>query len=134
MKDIMEFIVKVRTYKQENNIPSDAQVCYQGKHSDIVLKMLKVKEENLTDNISDIGVTYNGYSIYYIFDNSKNLEEEKNNLLKEKEKLEVSIQRRKNLLNNPNYVAKAPETIVRKEREDLEREETNLKEILKKIG
>ena len=134
MKDIMEFIVKVRTYKQENNIPSDAQVCYQGKHSDIVLKMLKVKEENLTDNISDIGVTYNGYSIYYIFDNSKNLEEEKNNLLKEKEKLEVSIQRRKNLLNNPNYVAKAPESIVKKEREDLEREETNLKEILKKIG
>ena len=134
MNDIMEFIVKVRTYKQENNIPADALVYYDGNNKDLVLKMLKVKDENLTDKTSDIGVTYNGYTINYIFDNSKNLEEEKNNLLKEKERLENSINRRKNLLSNENYVSKAPEAIVKKEREDLEKEENNLNEILKKLN
>ena len=75
----MEFIVKVRTYKQENNIPSDAKINYIGKYQELVLNMLKVKEENLTDETSENSVSYNGYTIYYIFDNTKNLEEEKNN-------------------------------------------------------
>ena len=134
MNNIMEFIVKVRTYKQENNIPSDAQVYYNGSNRDLVLKMLKVKEENLTDKTSDMGVTYNGYTINYIFDNSKNLEEEKNNLIKEKERLENSIQRRKNLLSNENYISKAPQHIVQKEKEDLEKEEKNLNEIISKLS
>ena len=134
MNNIMEFIVKVRTYKQENNIPSDSKVNYNGDYKELVLNMLKVKNENLTDEISDNSISYNGYTIYYIFDNTKNLEEEKNNLIKEKEKLENSIERRKKLLSNENYVAKAPQNIVEKEKEDLLKEENNLKEINKKLN
>ena len=79
MNNIMEFIVKVRTYKQENNIPSDSKVNYNGEYKELILNLLKVKNENLTDEISDNSISYNGYTIYYIFDNTKNLEEEKNN-------------------------------------------------------
>ena len=130
MESVMEFIVKVRTYKQENNIPSDAKINYIGKYQELVLNMLKVKEENLTDETSENSVSYNGYTIYYIFDNTKNLEEEKNNLLKEKERLINSIERRKKLLSNENYISKAPQNIVEKEKSDLEKEENNLKNIL----
>ena len=134
MESVMEFIVKVRTYKQENNIPSDAKINYIGKYQELVLKMLKVKEENLTDETSENSVSYNGYTIYYIFDNTKNLEEEKNNLLKEKERLINSIERRKKLLSNENYISKAPQNIVEKEKADLEKEENNLKNILNTLN
>ena len=134
MNDIMEFITKVRTYKQENNIPSNALVNYVGNNSELVLNMLKVKDEFKTTDTSDIKVNYKDYTIYYIFDNSKNLEEERNNLLKEKENLEKSIARRKNLLSNENYVAKAPANIVSKERDDLAKEEAELKNILEKLN
>ena len=134
MESVMEFIVKVRTYKQENNIPSDAKINYIGKYQELVLNMLKVKEENLTDETSENSVSYNGYTIYYIFDNTKNLEEEKNNLLKEKERLINSIERRKKLLSNENYISKAPQNIVEKEKSDLEKEENNLKNILNTLN
>ena len=134
MNNIMEFIVKVRNYKQENNIPSDSKVNYSGKYEELILNMLKVKDENLTDETSDNSISYNGYTIYYIFDNTKNLEEEKNNLLKEKERLENSIERRKKLLSNENYTSKAPQNIVEKEKEDLAKEENNLKDIIKKLN
>jgi len=134
MNNIMEFIVKVRNYKQENNIPSDSKVNYSGKYEKLILNMLKVKDENLTDETSDNSISYNGYTIYYIFDNTKNLEEEKNNLLKEKERLESSIERRKKLLSNENYTSKAPQNIVEKEKEDLSKEENNLKDVIKKLN
>ena len=134
MNNIMEFIVKVRTYKQENNIPSTSLVNYSGKYEELILNMLKIKDENLTDETSDNSISYNGYTIYYIFDNTKNLEEEKNNLLKEKERLENSIERRKKLLSNENYTSKAPQNIVEKEKEDLSKEENNLKDIIKKLN
>lgn len=134
MESVMEFIVKVRTYKQENNIPSDAKINYIGKYQELVLNMLKVKEENLTGETSENSVSYNGYTIYYIFDNTKNLEEEKNNLLKGKERLINSIERRKKLLSNENYISKAPQNIVEKEKADLEKEENNLKNILNTLN
>ena len=134
MDDIMEFITKVRTYKQENNIPSNAFVNYIGDNEELVLNMLKVKDEFRTTDISDNKINYKDYTIYYIFDNSKNLEEERNNLLKEKENLEKSIARRKNLLSNENYVAKAPANIVEKERNDLAKEEAELQNILEKLN
>ena len=134
MNNIMEFIVKARNYKQENNIPSDSKVNYSGNNKELILNMLKVKNENLTDEISDNSISYNGYTIYYIFDNTKTKEEEINNLLKEKERLEKSIERRKKLLSNENYTSKAPKNIVDKEKEDLLKEENNLKEIIKKLN
>ena len=52
----------------------------------------------------------------------------------EKEMLEKSISRRKNLLANENYVAKAPEKIVNSERESLASEEEKLKIVLERLN
>ena len=61
-------------------------------------------------------------------------EKEKEILIKEKEKLELSIERRKKLLSNDNYVNKAPANVVENDRIQLEKEEQKLKEILLKIN
>ena len=77
---------------------------------------------------------YENLEIDIIYDNSKNLEEEKEKLLKDKESLESSIARREKLLSNENYVARAPKEIVDKERESLQKEKNLLDDILTKLN
>ena len=71
--------------------------------------------------------------IQIIFDNSKNAEEEREKLLKEKERLEASISRREKLLANENYVNRAPKEIVDKERESLKEEIELLRNLVNKL-
>ena len=53
--------------------------------------------------------------------------------MKEKEKLVASIERRKKLLSNENYVNKAPEHVVLNDRVNLQKEEERLEEIIGKL-
>ena len=61
-------------------------------------------------------------------------EKEKENLLKEKERLEGAIKRRENLLSNENYVNKAPKNIVDLDRENLEKDKKELEIIMDKLN
>jgi valyl-tRNA synthetase len=47
------------------------------------------------------------------------------------ENLKASIERRKKLLANENYVAKAPQKLVEEEKNKLKEEEKSLEELLK---
>ena len=122
----IEFIKAFRNIKAENNIPKDAKVMIN-TDDEIIIKMLKLQDVIITESL-DI----NSYSvksgnleatIYY----EKVVSEEE---LKLKEKqiadLEASIERRKKLLANENYCAKAPAALVEKERETLAAEEEQL--------
>ena len=135
LDDIIEFIVKVRNMKQEHQIPKDAKVYFHGDNSDIILKLLKVDNSNLVkDNKEEgLGINSSKYEIKYIFDTSSSKELEIENLLKEKEKLISSIERRKKLLSNENYVNKAPANVVELDRTNLAKEESRLTEILEKL-
>ncbi len=126
LDNVIEFIVKVRNTKQEHQIPKDAKVYFKGNYADIILKLLKVS--NITEDNSQEGIEVKttNYEIKYMFDTTDSKEKELENLLKEKEKLESSIERRKKLLSNENYVAKAPTNIVNKEKEDLAKEQERL--------
>ena len=126
LDNVIEFIVKVRNTKQEHQIPKDAKVYFKGNYADIILKLLKVS--NITEDNSQEGIEVKttNYEIKYMFDTTDSKEKELENLLKEKEKLESSIERRKKLLSNENYVAKAPTNIVNKEKEDLTKEQERL--------
>ena len=87
---------------------------------------MKIKEEQLVEfNENDMlkaNYKSNDIDITYYFkgeeNNSKNDEEIK--------KLEESIERRKKLLSNENYVKKAPKNIVDMDREKLKEEEEKL--------
>ena len=135
---ILEFITLFRNKKLELNIGSDFQVINNiknNKNIDIILNSLKIKDkliENTQENI--ITIEYNNLSLGIVYDNTKNLEEEIKNIKKEKERLEKSITRRKTLLSNQNYISKAPENIVNKEKEDLEKELNQLEIINNKLN
>ena len=135
LDNIIEFIVKVRNIKQEHQIPKEAKVCFNGNNADIILKLLKVNNDNIISSSNEEGIVIktNNYEIKYIFDTSSSKELELDNLIKEKDKLINSIERRKKLLSNENYIAKAPKNIVELDRTNLAKEESRLAEILEKL-
>ena len=134
----LEFITEFRNKKLELNIGNDYKVINKIKNEDVsnlIVNMLK-----LTDKLEDkpkyttpIVVKVNDLEIDIDYDNSKNFEEELVLLQKEKEKLLQSIERRKKLLSNENYLSKAPEQVVSKEKEDLDKEEKRLQIVEEKL-
>ena len=133
LEGIIEFVVSVRTYKLEHSISKNTKVYVKGP--ELITRMLKIDKENILDSIPDTEskVQNNLYAIYFDFDNSKNIEKEKETLNREKIRLENSITRRRNLLANENYVSKAPENLVMNERETLKKEEAELQIILERL-
>ena len=122
----IEFIKNFRNIKAENNISKEAQVKINTA-DEIIIKMLKLAD-NLTEedlSINSYDVKTNNYKATIYFEKQITEEELK---LKEKQinDLIASIERRKKLLANENYVAKAPAELVEKERETLKSEEEEL--------
>ena len=101
--------------------------------------MLKLDEKQMIDTdhfdseLTSIAIAVGDISFELYYDGSQNEQEKKEQLEKEKTRLEVSITRRKKLLSNENYVSKAPAHIVEAERKQLEKEEQELNVILNEL-
>ena len=127
----IEFIKNFRNIKAENNIPKDAKVLIN-TNDKVIIKMLKLSDclVNKALDINEYQVTAGDLkaTIYY----EKEITEEdivnKNKLI---ENLKNSIERRKKLLANENYVAKAPANLVEQEKNKLVEEEKQLEELFK---
>ena len=135
--NILEFITLFRNKKLELNIGSDFKVINNIKNNDnldLILNSLKIKDK-LTEetNTNTVKVEYNNLSLEIVYDNTKNLEEERTRLEQEITRLTNSIERRKKLLSNENYTSKAPLNIVNKEKEDLSKELEQLEIIKNKL-
>ena len=131
--DAVEFIKKFRNIKAENNITKDAKVMIEpSEENDLIIKMLKLK-----DSIIDKALNINAYKVFSnkvkatIF--FEKIETEADKALKEAQikALELSIERRKKLLSNENYVNKAPANIVEMDKKKLEEETKKLEELKK---
>ena len=143
MENIIELIKNIRKIKLENNIGKDYYLVHNNKviieNMNIFEKILKLENKIIEknnfnmDNLTNISINFNNDIVNIYFDNSSNLEQEKENLIKEKERLENSISRREKLLSNENYVNKAPESIVNQERENLSKEKKELELLLTRI-
>jgi valyl-tRNA synthetase len=138
IEDTLEFITLFRNKKEKLNIGSDYKVIVHIDNielKELIMNMLKLNDKEIVEeNINKESISANGFTIDIYYDNSKNLESEKNNLIKEKDKLILSIDRRKKLLSNNNYVSKAPANIVENERIALAKEEEKLQIILDKLN
>ena len=134
---ILEFVTKFRNTKKDLGIGSEYKVITKINNKEdekIIVNLLKLSDKITNEESDNItAVEYNGLEIDIIYDNSKNVEEEREKLLKEKENLENSIARREKLLSNVNYVNKAPANIVEKEREDLAKEKELLQSVINKF-
>lgn len=131
---IIEYISYFRNKKAENNISSDYEVVTNIKE-DLIIKMLKLEDKIVESSkySGTIEVSLDKYKTTIYYDNSTNEAKEQESLLKEKETLENNIKRRENLLNNENYISKAPENIVLAERENLLKEQNKLALIKERI-
>ena len=122
----IEFIRAFRNVKTENNIPKEAKVIIN-TDDEIIIKMLKLEDVTIKErlDIKAYEVKSGKYEATIFYEKE---ETDEDRALKEKQiaDLEASIERRKKLLANENYVAKAPEALVQKERETLAAEEEQL--------
>lgn len=134
MNNVINYIAFFRNKKAEANIGSEFEVV-TNISNDLIIKMLKLTDK-IVDNSTlsgNLDVTLEEYKLTIYYDDSKNKSEELESLLKEKEQLENSISRRTKLLDNSNYVAKAPEKIVNQERENLVAEKDRLEVVIGRI-
>ncbi|HHW69397.1 MAG TPA: valine--tRNA ligase [Tenericutes bacterium] len=141
---LIELITKVRRIKLENNI-NDFYLVHDKNNiivnnSNILKKFIKVEEEKIIDknefninNLDYVSLAINNSIIDIFYDGTNNKKQELENLLKEKERLIKSIERRKKLLSNEGYVNKAPANIVENEKNSLIKEEKELEIIIAKL-
>ncbi len=133
---IIKDIVAIRNLKANNNITKDCYVVINvnDEYKNIYLSQLKIKEEQLiTIDYSNMLSSNYKSSLVDITYYYKGSEEDNSKLLDEIKSLEESINRRKKLLSNENYVNKAPKNIVDLDRKKLEEEEEKLAILQEKV-
>ena len=132
MEEISRVIVdlrEIRNLKATNDIKKSDLVMFS-TNSDleyIYKSQLKITDELIVkealNDYQSINYKSSLIDITYFFKNEVNKEELEENI----KKLKDSIERRKKLLSNENYVNKAPKNIVDLDREKLKEEEDKLK-------
>ena len=120
--EILNDITSLRNFKAENNIINSDAVKIEYLFDEKLYDGL-IKFKNKVDNIEDSIKYESKYAILY-FEVKNNVSEE--DIQKEIEELEKSINKRKNLLSNENFVKRAPENIVANEKQKLIEEEEKL--------
>ena len=127
--NMLEFIKTFRTVKLENKIGSNFEISINKENNyDLIFKVLKITPDKIVNDSSKkkINIKYLDYDINLYYEIVLS-EEDKMLKIKQIESLKQSIERRKKLLENENYVNKAPKELVQKERITLKEEEEKLK-------
>ena len=135
VNEMIEFIRMFRNVKLENKIGKDYQVIINSNSNyDLIFKILKINDAMIVNesNKKKLNVKYQDYDLDICYEIVLS---EEDMALKQKqiESLKQSIERRKKLLANENYVNKAPQALVEKERKTLAEEEEKLENILLKF-
>ena len=127
---MIEFIKLYRKTYQENHMDKSVQVIFNNNTDyDLIKKILKI------ENVVDLSLNINAYPVHFgeydvtIYFEKVITEEDVLNLKKEIESLKASIAKRKGLLANDNFVARAPSNLVEQEREKLALEEEKLRKL-----
>lgn len=136
MEEIIELIKFVRKLKLDKGVKElslvyDSQILKENKY--ILDTLLKPKDLDIK-KLESMKYTFIDEEITIYYDNSISKAAEEDKLYQEKTNLENSINRRKKLLSNENYINKAPKNVVDKDRENLKKEEELLKTILDKLS
>ena len=123
--EILNDITSLRNFKAENNIINSDAVKIEYLFDEKLYDGL-IKFKNKVDNIEDSIKYESKYAILYFEVKNKVSEED---IQKEIEELEKSINKRKSLLSNENFVKRAPENIVANEKQKLIEEEEKLSKL-----
>ncbi len=132
-KEVMDTIIKVRNLRSENQVPptkplnihlvieDDTWRAMMNEQNVYFKKFLAAEklifEKTLSAKEETILLVGDHISTYVIKSDIIDQEKEKAGLLKQQETLKAEILRSENLLNNPNFVSKAPEAKLNQEKE-----------------
>ncbi len=141
---LIQVVASIRNAKAENNLPKNFFIVNKfedenrgiiDNNKEVINKLLKCEIiDEVKDNYNTLDILFSHGTITLCYESVNQTKEDKELLLKEKQKLESSIERRKKLLSNERYVNNAPEKIVAEEKGKLKDEELKLKAILDKIS
>lgn len=126
---IIEDIVTIRNLKASNQITKNSfvQIKTDEEFMNLYMSQLKINSENVVsskqEDLTSVSYKSKYIDITYYFANDL---VDNNKISEEIEKLEASIERRRQLLANENYVNKAPKNIVDLDRQKLAEEEEKL--------
>lgn len=148
-KELMDVITKVRNLRSENNvIPSkplsfhlviEDQAFYDvlKKQEHFFAKFLNAEhliiEQFLSSLEEAILLVGSKVQTYVIKSGLIDPEKEKEALFKQKEQLEAEIKRSESLLNNPNFISKAPEQKLNQEKEKYESYQKQYEIVVEKL-
>ena len=130
--DEVLFIKTFRNVKKENDITKDMKVMFEGDFDNyLIKKILKIEDVIVKEPLKmhDYKVFSSNIKAHIYFERVMT-QKDKDLINSQIEMLKKSIERRKNLLANENYVNKAPANIVLMDKEKLKEEEKRLKELL----
>ena len=145
LDQVIDLIKKIRKAKLDNNIGKEYLIVYEENdlflnNINIISKMLKLDHNNIinqkdfnNNDYANVSINFDEKIIKLYYDNSVNVKYDKSELEKEAKNLSLSTERRRKLLGNDGYTAKAPKEIVDNEKKCLERETQELEAILLKI-
>ena len=126
----INFIKNYRNVLKENNIYGNYQVNINFT-DDIIIKMLKLKEHLITENLDITSFKVNSKNKEAIIYYEKEITAEDKKILEKRiADLKISIAKRENLLQNENFTKKAPQDLVAKEKAKLIEEKEELEKLI----
>lgn len=142
MKLIQETITAIRTLRKQVNlapkveinihikVASDEQVDLLRSYENYFLKLAKVinmqSDVNIKKPASSIAAVVQNMEVYLPLEGLVDLEEERNKLNRQIDKLNIELKKINNKLNNTKFIANAPDDIVTKEKEKYVEVKTKL--------
>lgn len=135
LENILKDIVEIRNLKANQGVKKEDLVMIKSPYLALFQSSLKILDENMVNQKMD-GYTEVSYQSDYVdicyFVKADSLDTHE--LEKEVKELECSIDRRKKLLENENYIHKAPERVVQMDRDKLKEEEEKLESLRNQIN
>ena len=131
INDLNTFIRLFRNKKAELNLGKEFKILIKSDADyTLISQLLKWEGKIISEEISAsyIVIEYHEYKIY-LYNEHSETKEDLEKKQKEIETLEKSILKREQLLNNENFVSKAPQNLVLQEKKKLQEEQEKLKRL-----
>ena len=138
-EELVELITSLRKFKIDNGKKSSEKVNFACKettfakeHKAVIEKLANIVLEFVEDAKGKTLVLSVGE--FTLVEDEVDVETQKAILSKDIEKVNFEIERSKKMLNNPNFMAKAPEALVKTEKEKLAKNEELLASLQAKLA
>lgn len=133
VSDQIEFMKNFRNVKAENNMSKDLKIMFETDSDiELVVNVLRLNDNIVTSplNIKSYKVLSNNIKATIYFE-KKETEADKQAREAKIKALQESIEKIESRLSNENYVNKAPEAVVAKDRQQVEDDKKKLAELMK---